>query len=129
ARRSRVRARLQRQRVRAALPARSKHRARCGHEHEQLSGLRLELGLGHDFPGFIARKGERIMNIENLIAEANPVPAANLPSADSPQARATLARVLDATAPGEPTAGLRARGGLRPPRLRSRMGTRVALGA
>jgi hypothetical protein len=69
------------------------------------------------------------MNIESLIAEANPVPAANLPSADSTQARATLARVLDATVPGEPFAGVRAPSGLRPPRLRSRMVTRVALGA
>ena len=59
------------------------------------------------------------MNIESLIAEANPVPAANLTSADSPQARATLARVLDATAPG----------GLQPLRLPSRVVTRVALGA
>ncbi|HUB38594.1 MAG TPA: CU044_5270 family protein [Streptosporangiaceae bacterium] len=59
------------------------------------------------------------MNIESLIGEANPVPAADLPSADSPQARATLTRVLSATGPG----------GLPSPRLSSRLVARVAVGA
>ena len=68
------------------------------------------------------------MNIESLIAEANPVPPANLPSADSPQARETLARVLDAIAPGEASAGLRGSGGLQP-RPHSRLAARAALGA
>lgn len=54
------------------------------------------------------------MNIEDLIAEANPVPHGSLAAPDSPQARQTLARVLNPPAPYRRTSRRRTAGGRRP---------------
>jgi hypothetical protein len=49
------------------------------------------------------------MNIEDLIADANPVPHGSVLTPDSQQARKTLAQVLDAQGPGHAAKGLAAR--------------------